>query len=111
MVAIKPTTLPIGPIAVRTLPFIDTVPEDVYSVIIASFNDLIKKNYDNPHKSSEVMIKDVVELVKRSMPTREEWNMNWFNVETVYRDQGWTVIYQRPAWNESFEPYFVFRTY
>ncbi len=101
--------IPIKPHEVRGVPLIDTMPEDVYFVIIDAFNELITKHYNKPTMSSEFTFKDVHDQVKLSLPDRYDWNMEWFGVEEVYRDQGWIVQYEETAFADLFESIFVFK--
>ena len=34
---------------------------------------------------------------------------DYLNIEEVFRAVGWVVIYDKPAYNESYEPTFEFR--
>ena len=86
----------------------DTLPEEVYPVIITSFNTLITKNYSEYTSKSLVTLNDVVNMAKSFIPSRKEWDMKWFNMEEEYRHKGWIVKYYSPALDETFEPLFIF---
>jgi hypothetical protein len=41
--------------------------------------------------------------------TRDEiFDNHWMDVEALYRENGWGVKYDRPAYNEDYEPMFIF---
>jgi hypothetical protein len=34
---------------------------------------------------------------------------NWLNFESMYREQGWKVEYDKPGYNETYEAFWVFK--
>lgn len=81
------------------------IPDAVLSV----FNTLITQNF---RSGSACVLQDnvVAELVKRGLNRDEIFNRGWLDVEALYRGAGWTVEYNKPAYND--EPYpatFTFR--
>lgn len=40
---------------------------------------------------------------------QEVFDNHWLDVEEVYRAQGWSVVYDKPAYNESYEANFTFK--
>lgn len=34
---------------------------------------------------------------------------HWLDIEDVYRAEGWIVDYDKPAYNQSYRAYFVFK--
>lgn len=83
-----------------------SIPKQVFDV----FNELIAAAGGSKEKT--VITQDVV--VKRilsKMPdvTRAQvFDRGWLNVEDVYRAEGWTVEYDKPAYSDDYEAYFVF---
>lgn len=45
------------------------------------------------------------ECTKHNIP----FQIEFLNVEEVYKEQGWKVVYDKPAYCESYDAYFVFR--
>lgn len=79
------------------------VPDEVISV----FNDLITEGCVNGQVT--VMQKDVVKrLVDMGVSRKDIFDKGWLNVEQLFEQAGWEVGYDRPAYNESYEPYFTF---
>jgi hypothetical protein len=84
--------------------------------IIRAFNDLIAKNWDG--EFSVVFQVKVIELAieyfceeKQIQVTREKiFQNNWLDIEEIYRNEGWKVIYDRPSYCENYEAYFKFCT-
>ena len=53
--------------------------------------------------------KVVQRLIDGGMERREIFDKGYLNVEEVYRDAGWNVTYDKPAYNESYSAFFVFK--
>ena len=80
------------------------------SEVFAAFNELIAKNFVNG--SSTVKQKDVIALICNKMPDIGNLQIfagGWLNIEDVYRDNGWKVTYDKPAYCESYDAFFVFK--
>ena len=79
------------------------IPDDVFEV----FNALIAKKFDG--NSSHIKQKHVVEmLVDRGYKSTTIFDEHWLDVEDIYRKAGWEVKYDKPAYNENYDAYFVF---
>lgn len=80
------------------------IPPKVFDV----FNELILEGLDSGE--STVYQKEVVKrLVKKGLSSTEIFDNGWLNVEPIYRKAGWIVEYDKPAYNEDYEPTFKFR--
>lgn len=81
------------------------IPEAVFQV----FNDLIAENINAGYAT--VRQKDVVKRMKAAgLKEKDISDKGWLDVEPVYRDAGWEVSYDKPAYCESwYEPYYTFR--
>ena len=82
-------------------------------VIIDAFNKLIVKNYSPREKKSVVKQKEVLNMVCGDpdcgrLTRTDVFDNNWLDVEDIYREQGWHVTYDKPAYNETYDAYFVF---
>lgn len=40
---------------------------------------------------------------------KEIFDNHWLDIEEVYRAQGWSVVYDKPAYNESYTASFTFK--
>ena len=80
------------------------IPDSVFE----AFNELIAKNFR--FGSATVLQKDVVQLiVKKTEKTPTFIYANhWLDVERHYQEVGWIVDYDKPGFNESYEPKFTF---
>ena len=83
----------------------DTIPD----VIIKSVNELIVEKWDG--YSSDVLQDDLVVRVlsKDDTLTKEIIFANkWFDFEDLFREEGWKVEYDSPAYNETYKASFKF---
>ena len=76
--------------------------------VIDAFNQLIIKNFDG--NSAFIKQEDAIKLIQSKMEiTRENLFKNkWLDVEEIYRYYGWNVVYDKPGYNETYEPSFTF---
>lgn len=73
------------------------IPDAVFQV----FNELIVLDWSG--RSAVVKQEDVVQLLieRHGMNRNEIFSQHLLNVEDSYRRLGWTVVYDKPAYNES----------
>lgn len=76
--------------------------------VIKAFNDLIVKNWNGSF--SKILQKDVVALIVRTseFSSNQIFNNNWLDVEPCFRKAGWKVVYDKPAYCETYEASFEF---
>lgn len=77
--------------------------QHIPKVVFDAFDALIIQNYADG--KSVVIQSEVVERVKK---TRQDFNSDWLNVEAAYEAIGWTVDYDKPAYNETYAAKFTF---
>jgi hypothetical protein len=96
---------PITPDEVAALQ-LKTIPGGVFD----AFNELIAQRSTG---GNSIMIKqnEVIALIcaKTGASRQEVFDKGWLNVEPAYRDAGWSVEYDKPAYNESYEANFTFK--
>lgn len=84
----------------------DSIPD----FVIEAFNQLIVENLVG--KYSTVLQKDavakIIALSPEKVTSNEIYKRHWLDVEDVFRKAGWTVKYDKPAYNETYEPSFEF---
>jgi hypothetical protein len=84
--------------------------KDIPEEVIDSVNELIAKKWDG--NSATIKQKDIVRLSMKKLgidPTREIFDFRFLNFEKLYEEVGWTVFYDKPGYNESYDAYFVFQ--
>lgn len=77
--------------------------------VIESVNALIAGCYTNGR--ANIKQKDIIaEIIKRGSITRDEiFDKGYLNFEEIYRSAGWSVNYDKPAYNESYDANFTFK--
>lgn len=75
--------------------------------VIETWNTLIAQSQSS---GGEVEQREAIKaLMEATGSTRDEvFAKHWLDIELMYRAQGWKVIYDKPAYNESYEPTFIF---
>ena len=90
--------------------------EDLPDEAIRAFNEMITKNWNG--SSSQFAQKEVVALivlrmnvdrpVDKHVTSQTIYNNHWADIEDIYRRDGWKVIYDKAAYNETYDSFFVF---
>jgi len=76
-------------------------------IVIETVNELIVKEFNNrPFTISQNTI--IEKLIKSGMTRVEIFENNYLDIEEIYRQQGWTVVYDSPGWNENYDAVFKF---
>lgn len=77
--------------------------------VITAFNNQIAKNFSSNYaivKQCDVINEILVTMV--DVTRQQIYNKKWLDIEDIYRAAGWDVYYDRPGWNETYEPTFKF---
>lgn len=98
---------------------------NIPDTIIASFNEMIAENLSggSARFTQDAVIKRILSNLKVegesfSANTRPHWctagrgdlfQNNWLDVEPIFEAAGWKVEYDKPAYCESYDAFFVFR--
>lgn len=80
------------------------IPERVFDM----FNELINRNWDG--RKSIVYKRIIMEkILEGTTLSREKvYSNGWLEIDDLYREKGWIVIYNKPSYNEFYEPYWTF---
>ena len=81
------------------------------SPMIETFNKLLVKNFRVGGTSVTLLQKDIINAFLQENPsyTRERiFEEHILDFEEIFRDAGWKVYYDRPAYYETYEPSFEF---
>ena len=85
----------------------ETLPAEV----IEAFNELIVQKCANGHgtiKQGDAVALILSKMADREITRADIFKNGWLDVEKVYRAAGWDVVYDKPGYNESYEPTFEF---
>lgn len=83
--------------------------------VIEAWNFLIAKHYSDGRAliMQDEAVKTLIKYLKldESDPASRRfcYDNKYLDIEDIYRAEGWTVEYDKPAYNESYEPSFTFR--
>ena len=90
------------------------VEANIPDFVIEAFNNKIVQSIDSRNYAKVLQNSVISEIMycanERNIEvSREEiFAKGWLNVERLFRDTGWTVLYDKPGYNESYEAYFEF---
>lgn len=84
-----------------------SIPEEVFEV----FNSLIVEKWSESSREAVIHQCEAAERVATALKITkgEVYDRKLLDVESTYRQAGWKVEYDKPAYNETYEPTFRFR--
>ena len=87
--------------------FIQNIPEKVYEV----WNLLILENWNPSSQTAVVYQKEAAFRLAEAMEVdvNTVYAKKWCDIEDSYRKEGWNVVYDKPAYNETYEATFEFK--
>lgn len=83
--------------------------EDIPDAVVEVFNILIKENLRG--SMAVVLQRDAVSRILAAVPTVERgeiFDRGWLDVEPLFRQAGWGVVFDKPGYNETYEASFKF---
>lgn len=84
---------------------ITSIPDEVITI----FNEMIVENWRGSyaHVDQNAVVNRIAE---RMMVSRSHiFDRGWLDVEQLFRNAGWKVMYDKPGYCESYDAYFEFR--
>jgi len=87
----------------------DRIPDEV----IQAFNALIAKEWDGQEAiiAQDEVVREIRSNFRKSdkpMSSEMIFDLNYLNIEDLYRKEGWKVVYDKPGYNEDYEAKFTF---
>lgn len=81
------------------------IPEEVFE----AFNELIVKSWNG--SIAVVRQDDVIARIMEKLDVSRHaiFGAHWLDVEPAYRKAGWSVLYDKPGYNEDYPATFEFR--
>lgn len=74
--------------------------------VIEAVNELLRKHYDG--HGCTITLKEVEAAIEKAKPQEAVWQKNWLNFETLFRENGWSVDYDQPGYNETYAAHYRF---
>jgi hypothetical protein len=96
------TTKPLSP---------DEVGVDLPDFVIEGVNDAIRDKYRGGEFNikQDELIKFIMKRAPEGITRQKLFEKKYLDFEEVYREVGWTIEYDKPGWNESYEANFTFK--
>ena len=97
----------VGPITPQEI--LDDLQNIIPSFVFEAINNLLKKKFrgDSVIIKQKEIISEIMKLEK-GYTSQDIYDNKWMDFEKVYRDNGWNVSYDKPAYNENYDAYFKF---
>ena len=76
--------------------------------VVEAFNELIVENLEGG--SATVMQSDAVKRIQSKLTIQREaiFKKGWLDVEPLFEQHGWSVEFDKPGYNETYEAHFTF---
>jgi len=95
--------------AITPQEIIDNLPKIIPSAIIDAVNNLLTKKF----RGNEVVIKqdEILDEVRKisNLSRQDIFENKWLDFEPIYRNSGWIVTYDKPAYNENYAAFYNFK--
>jgi len=86
--------------------------ESIPDYVLEGFNNIIAQKINNSkwaRVTQNEAIEAILELAPEGVTRQTLFNNNWLDVEKIYRAAGWKVDYDKPAYNDGYEAFFIFQ--
>jgi len=83
---------------------------DVPEYVIEAVNNLLRQQFRKgscTFKQKEV-VNEIIKLAPEGVTKDELFDKGYMDFEIVFENAGWKVSYDKPAYNETYEPTFTF---
>lgn len=92
------------------------ITQEIPDWVIDGANKCIKKHYVELKKESHFTQNELLKFVLDAYPGNKDeinstviFDNHWLDIEPIYRKVGWTVIYDKPAYYETYDANFTFK--
>lgn len=84
--------------------------KSVHPGIIDVVNTILKREFVSHNSVIIIRQDDIIQafLATHSSTRQEIFDNKWLDFESIYKDAGWHVLYDKPGYNESYSAYFKF---
>ena len=91
--------------------WIAAAPKSFPDFVLQAFNEMIQENlrgYESKFNQSAV-VERIVLRSEGGVSRDQVFANRWLDVESLYERHGWTVAYDKPAYNEDYPATFTFK--
>ena len=89
---------------------------EIPGFVILAFNELIQKKWNKSRKMATVYQEEAIKMIMEKAPIDEEhpfkrsdiFDKHYLDIEPIYRECGWKVNYDKPAYFEDYPANFTF---
>lgn len=87
------------------------IPDFIFEVV----NELLTQKASQPNCNIDIKQNKIVQRIikhpnfPKNLSTQSIFDNGWLNIEPLYKEAGWEIIYDKPAYNESYDAYFTFK--
>ncbi len=83
-------------------------------IMIETVNKLLVQNYNKNTGKAIIKLSEIMDLVVGDADcglfTREQiFKNHYLDFEPIYERKGWHVTYDKPGYNEFYEPFYIFK--
>lgn len=90
----------------------DNIEKSFPDFVVEAVNNCINKHYFGKSsftiKQNEI-VDEILKLAPEGTKKQEIFDKHWLDFETAYRKAGWSVYYDKPAYNEDYDAFFEFK--
>lgn len=89
---------------------LDNLDKIIPPVVIQAVNNLLMKEYRGGSVTilQDAIIKEIKNL-DGTITKDQIYDNKWLDFESLYRQNGWSVEYDKPAYNETYAAKFIFK--
>lgn len=79
--------------------------------VIVAFNELIVEKWDNSQCSAVVIQDDIIDKIMETtdLDRNTIFLDGLLDIEPLFEKYGWEVTHDKPAYNETYKAYFIFK--
>ena len=97
-----PMTQPLSPAAITEAKQA-TIPPIVLEVV----NEHLARLWNG--SSARILLKGLVEALEPHFSREELFKNHYLDFEDIYREAGWTVVYDKPGYDETYDSFYLFK--
>ena len=84
--------------------------------VVAAVNSVLASRFTDSRAGIKITLKEIVDLAREKFeqngkepPSAQSFYDNkWLDIEPIYKKAGWTVVFDKPAFNENYAANFIF---
>jgi hypothetical protein len=89
----------------------DKAQSEMPDFVIEAVNNLLQKELHQGYATlrQEDVMKEIMRLAPEGTKRQDVFDNKWLDFEPIFEKAGWSVEYDKPGYNESYEPTFDFK--